>query len=69
MQTNVNENIGAYVSLAGIIVSIAQHYNLVLDQNSVVSVLAAFAIIAGWAHQWYTARKATAAGRLAGAIK
>lgn len=68
MQTTY-ENGGSYVALAGIIISILQHFNVVLDQSAVVSVIAAGAIIYGWIHQYFVSRKIAKAARSVGAIK
>ena len=61
-----NTQTGNFIILAGIVVSVAQHYSVVLNQNDVVSVLAAGAILYGWFHSFMVTRKITKVAIAAG---
>lgn len=50
---------GSYVALAGIIVSVLAHYNIVVGQDSVVAVFAGAVALYGALHQIYVSYKAT----------
>ncbi len=57
MQTNINSQTGSYIALAGIIVALLQRWDIIVDENAIVTVLAALAIIYGWIHQFIVTRK------------
>lgn len=57
METNINTQTGSYIALAGIIAALLQRWGVILDQNAVITVLSAIAIIYGWIHQFVVTRK------------
>ncbi len=53
----MNTNTGSYIALAGLIVAVLKHFGVLVDENGMVSVLSAVAIIYGWIHQFIVTRK------------
>lgn len=62
----MNTNTGSYIGLAGIIVSILAHYNIVVGQDSIIAIIAGAVTLYGIIHQWYVTRKVVTTARTAG---
>ena len=58
---------GAYIAIAGLIVTVLAHFSIIIPQDSIVAILAALVTIYGTIHQYFTTRAVVAAGRAAGA--
>lgn len=55
----VQTNTGTYITLAGLIVSILAHFNIVVGQDSIVAIIAGVVTLYGLIHQWIVTRQAT----------
>lgn len=53
---------GSYVALAGVVVSVLAHFNVVVGQDSVVAVLAGAVALYGVLHQLVVSHLATSNG-------
>ena len=59
-KTNVQQTqTGSYIAVAGIIVSILAHYNVVVSQDSIIAIIAGAVTAYGIIHQIIVTRKAT----------
>lgn len=48
---------GSYIALAGILVSVLAHYNIVVSQDSIVAVIAGAVTLYGILHQAFTTKE------------
>lgn len=49
---------GAYVAIAGAIVTIASHYGIVIQQSDLIAVIGGLVAIIGGLHLWWNSRNA-----------
>jgi hypothetical protein len=50
---------GSWVALAGVIVSVLAHFNVVVDQDSIVAIIAGILAVYGLIHQFTVSKLAT----------
>lgn len=67
MSTNYSE-VPTYLAIAGLIVSLAAHFGIVINQNDVISAIGSGVAIYGVIHQWIISRRMKNAAVTAGAI-
>ncbi len=49
---------GNYVAIAGVLVSILAHFNVIVGQDSVIAIIAGVAALYGVIHQYYVSHQA-----------
>ncbi len=59
---------GSWIAIAGIIVEILAHFGVVVDTNSVVSIITGLVILYGVIHQFFVTKSIVTAARVAGAV-
>lgn len=63
----MNTQTGNWIAIAGIIVSALAHFGILVDQDSVVSIIAGFIALYGVIHQVVITKKIVSKAKLAGA--
>jgi tryptophan synthase beta subunit len=51
--------VGSYVAISGMVVSILAHYNIFIEQNSIVAVIAGAVALYGIIHQFIKTKQVT----------
>lgn len=62
----MNTQTGSYIALAGLIVSILAHYNIVVSQDSILAVIAGIVTLYGVIHQWFVTKTVVSVARNSG---
>lgn len=64
----MNTQTGSYIALAGVIVTILAHYNIIISQDSIITIIAGIAALYGIVHQFFTTKTVVTAARVVGAV-
>ncbi len=63
-----NTQTGSYIALAGLIVLGLSHYGIVVNQDTVVSIIAGVVALYGVIHQFFVTKSVVTAARAVGAV-
>lgn len=62
-----NTQTGAYLAVAGLIVSILSHFGIIIPQDAIVGLISEIVVIYGVIHQYFVTKAVVVTARAAGA--